>query len=204
MDPRGADRPGPDDGYRIAVALSAHQIKALVLMIAESPTRDAGLDDLAWELTGSEAANPDGADAAVLAAAKGVVWGANVDMAAEREAADVAVAVASTEESVEKAAWTTAAAASQARDLNADAAAHAALQVAETAARTAVDVRVHAQALADQVAAAAERAAKVVAATTALGGDTEAALVALQLRLGWMRRPRPPRRQRPWPRLMSR
>jgi hypothetical protein len=181
-DPAATGASDSDDG--VQVSLSALQIEALVALITRTGTRDAGLDNLAHELSRqqSNSADPAVADAAsVFAAAQAVVQGAQTDMAAERQAAGVAAATANTERSVATAALTAAEAAAHARLVKAGAAADAAQDVADTAAQTAVGVEIRAEALAERVAFAAERAAQTVSASTVSGGGTEAALIALRL-----------------------
>jgi hypothetical protein len=77
----------------------------------------------------------------VVAAAEAVVAGTQIDMAAEREAKDVADAVTMTEKSVVAAALMAAEAASHARDRKADAAATTDFSVSATASATSIASR---------------------------------------------------------------
>lgn len=174
--------PAPDD--KVTVDLSADQVQALLGMILSNPAHDDTLDALGRELSSTQSGAVGRAvsnAAFVFAAAQAVIEGAQIDLAAEREAQGVVAAVVSTEKSVAAAALTTAEAARHTRGLNAYAAAEAAHDIADTAAQTAGIIRVRAQALAEQVAAAACAAAQMVQASTAADATPESALVALRL-----------------------
>ncbi|MDQ1483287.1 MAG: hypothetical protein QOF35_1363, partial [Actinomycetota bacterium] len=158
--------------------------KALATLISRSARRGSGLDALRIALLrgASEVSSREPSSAAlVLAEAKAFVAGAQVDIAAAREAKYVAKNAAATKRSVVAAALMTAEAASHARDVKAGDAARAALDMADTAAQTASGIQTRADALAVRVATAAAKAAGIVSASIASGSEEEGALAALLL-----------------------
>ncbi|MDQ1535722.1 MAG: hypothetical protein QOE58_115, partial [Actinomycetota bacterium] len=168
----------------VVLTMTPMQAKALATLIGRSARPGSGLDILRISLIrgASEVSSEEPSSAAfVLAEAKSFVAGAQVDIAAAREAKYVAQSAAATKKSVVAAALTTAEAASHARDLKAGDAARAALNMAATAAQTASGIQSRADALAVRVAIAAAKAADIVSASIASGNEEEGALAALQL-----------------------
>ena len=181
--PTSAGADGGDNGP-VVLILTQQQTAALTTLIASSGGHDPGLEAVRTHLhpsTSQTRSAPSSAADAVFAAAQAVVAGTQTDMAAEREARDVAEAVASTEELVLQAALMTAKAASHERERKAHAADTAAQNMADTAAQTAAGIQIRADAQAVRVATAAATAAETVSASIASGGDAEALLTALRL-----------------------
>lgn len=168
----------------VVLTMTPMQAKALATLIGRSARRGSGLDALRIALIRgvSNVPSREPASAAlVLAEAKAFVAGAQVDIAAAREAKYVAKSAAATKKSVLAAALMTAEAASHARDEKAGAAALAALNMADTAAHTASGIQTLADALAVRVANAASNAADIVSASITSGSEEEGAITALQL-----------------------
>ena len=119
--------PGVDDGDSdpVVLILTQQQAEALAALITAVKATNHGSTSCATICSHRIlrcAPNPSSPAAAVFAAAQAVVAGTQTDMAAEREARDVAEAVATTEKSVLRAALMTAQAASTERERKADAA----------------------------------------------------------------------------------
>ena len=184
QDMTGSSRRGDESPANVVLSVTPMQAKALATLISRSARRGSGLDALRIALLrGASEVSPrePTSAAAVLAEAKSFVAGAQVDIAAAREAKYVARSAAATKKSVLAAALTTAKAAAQARDVKAGAAARAALDMADTAALTASGIQTRADALAVRVATAASKAADIVSASITSGSEEEGALAALQL-----------------------
>ncbi len=175
---------GDSSPANVVLTMTPMQAKALATLIGRSARRGSGLDTLRIALVrgASEVSSQEPSSAAsVLAEARSFVAGAQVDIAAGREAQHVAKSATVTKKSAVAAALMTAEAASHARDVKAGAAASAALNMAETAAQTASDIQTRADALAVRVATAASTAADIVSASIVSGSEEEGALAALQL-----------------------
>jgi hypothetical protein len=172
-----------DDGDEVVIRLSVQQAEGLVRRFGLASTTDDAHRASSYESGAShDTDDADVSDAVmVFNAAMAVIEDTRLDLAAELEAENVALAVADTQASAAAAALVAVEAASHARDRNAKTVARTAWEIADTADQAAVDVRMQAAALAEHVAAAAARAAEVVAATTRSGGEAEAAVVALRL-----------------------
>jgi hypothetical protein len=173
-----------NEGASVVLSLTPLQAQLLILVITSMQPQNPWLDDVRdqLQLTAPDLASRGSSPAAsVLAAAKAIINEAQTNVAAEREAKEVAATAATTEQSVEAAAVMTAQAASHARDRKADATASAAHELAETAAHAATGIQIRADALALEVATAAVQAAETVSASIAAGGDAEAAVIALRL-----------------------
>ena len=176
--------PGDSSPANVVLTMTPMQAKALATLIGRSARRGSGLDALRIALIrgASEVDSREPSSAAsVLSETKAFVAGAQVEIAAAREAKYVAKSAAATKKSVVAAALMTAEAASHARDVKAGAAARAALNMADTAAQTASGIQAQADALAIRVATAASKAADIVAASIVSGTEEEGALIALQL-----------------------
>src|SRR5664280_2644600 len=175
---------GGSSPANVVLTMTPMQAKALPTLIGRSARRGSGLDALRIALIRGASAmssrEPTSA-ASVLAETKAFVAGAQVDIAAAREAKYVAKSAAATKKSVVEAALMTAEAASHARNVKAGATACAALNMADTAAQTASGIQTRADALAVRVATAASKAADIVSASIASGSEEEGALIALQL-----------------------
>src|SRR5665811_894247 len=175
---------GDSSPANVVLTMTPMQAKALATLIGRSARRGSGLDALRIALIrgASEVDSREPSSAAsVLSETKAFVAGAQVEIAAAREAKYVAKSAAATKKSVVAAALMTAEAASHARDVKAGAAACAALNMADTAAQTASGIQTRADALAIRVATAASKAADIVSASIASGTEEEGALIALQL-----------------------
>ena len=180
----GSSGGGDSSPANVVLTMTPMQAKALATLIGRSARRGSGLDSLRAALIrgASEVDSREPSSAAsVLSATKAFVAGAQVEIAAAREAKYVAKSAAATKKSVVAAALMTAAAASHARDVKAGAAARAALNMADTAAQTASGIQTRADALAMRVATAASKAADTVSASVVSGTEEEGALIALQL-----------------------
>jgi hypothetical protein len=156
----------------------------LATLIGRSARHGSGLDAIRIALLrgASEVDSREPSSAAsALAETRAFVAGAQVDLAAAREAKYVAKSVSATKKSVAAAALKTAEAASHASDEKAGAAARAALDMAGAAAQTASDIQTRADALALRVASAASKAADIVSASIPSGSEEEGALTALHL-----------------------
>ena len=175
---------GDSSPANVVLTMTPMQAKALATLIGRSARRGSGLDALRMALIrgASEVDSREPSSAAsVLSETKAFVAGAQVEIAAAREAKHVAKSAAATKKSVVAAALMTAEAASHARDVKAGAAACAALNMADTAAQTASGIQTQADALAIRVAIAASKAADTVSASIVSGTEEEGALIALQL-----------------------
>src|SRR5450756_1206933 len=175
---------GDSSPANVVLTMTPMQAKALATLISRSTRHGSGLDAIRIVLMreASEVGSREPSSAAaVLAETKAFVAGAQVDIAAAREAKYVAKSAAATKKSVVAAALMTAEAASHARDVKAGAAACAALNMADTAAQTASGIQTRADALAIRVATAASKAADTVSASIVSGTEEEGALIALQL-----------------------
>ena len=131
---------GDSSPANVVLTTTPMQAKALATLIGRSARRGSGLDALRIALIrgASEVDSREPSSAAsVLSETKAFVAGAQVEIAAAREAKYVAKSAAATKKSVLAAALMTAEAASHARDVKASAAARAALNLADTAAQTA-------------------------------------------------------------------
>jgi hypothetical protein len=175
---------GDSSPTNVVLTMTPMQAKALATLIGRSARHGSGLDAIRIALIrgASEVTSREPSSAAsVLAATKAFVAGAQVDIAAAREAKYVAKSAAATKKSVLAAAVMTAEAASHARNVKAGATACAALNMADTAAQTANGIQTRADALAVRVATAASKAADIVSASIASGSEEEGALIAMQL-----------------------
>ena len=180
----GSSGGGDSSPANVVLTMTPMQAKALATLIGRSARRGSGLDALRIALIrgASEVDSREPSSAAsVLSETKAFVAGAQVEIAAAREAKYVAKSAAATKRSVVAAALMTAEAASHARDVKAGAAACAALNMADTAAQTASGIQTRADALAMRVATAASKAADTVSASVVSGTEEEGALIALQL-----------------------
>ena len=175
---------GDSSPANVVLTMTPMQAKALATLISRGARHGSGLDALRIALIrgASEVDSREPSSAAsVLSETKAFVAGAQVEIAAAREAKYVAKSAAATKRSVVAAALMTAEAASHARDVKAGAAACAALNMADTAAQTASGIQTRADALAMRVATAASKAADTVSASVVSGTEEEGALIALQL-----------------------
>src|ERR1019366_10829590 len=117
---------GDSPPANVVLTMTPMQAKALATLIGRSARRGSGLDALRIALIrgASEVSSREPSSAAsVLGEAKAFVAGAQVDIAAAREAKYVAKSAAATKKSVVAAALMTAEAACHARDVKAGAAA---------------------------------------------------------------------------------
>jgi hypothetical protein len=174
---------GPGEHGTVVLILSRQHAEVLANWLTRSEGHDPCLDSLLSQLPRSiaDVSDQPPPDFSVFAAAQEVVENAQIDIVAEWEAEDVALAAAGTERSVLEAALTTAKAAASERIRKVDAADTAARELAQTAALTATVVEKRADAKAERVASAAAQAAEVVAASFTSGGDAKTALAALRL-----------------------
>ena len=162
QDTTGSSGGGDSSPANIVLTLTPMQAKALATLISRSTRHGSGLDAIRIVLMreASEVGSREPSSAAaVLAETKAFVAGAQVDIAAAREAKYVAKSAAATKKSVVAAALMTAEAAVDARNVKAGATARAALNMADTAAQTAAGIQTQADALAVRVATAASTVA---------------------------------------------